>query len=298
MEASLIRAGVVRWSVPGATMWRTPAKVLSRSRLIRPLIRRRGKVVLVPSMGFSEYRLVPFGYVFETVLYVFDCWPRDYPRWVAYFRRHHPRITFFSARDSAAYFRDRIPGMEAMWMPEATDPGRYRKGPPLAERSLDVLELGRRYSTFHDAVTGPLRRLGWSHRFEPEPGKIIFPSFAELVDGLAATRISICFPSSLTHPARSGFVETVTHRYFESMASRCVLVGKCPRELADLFGYDPVIGADMADPVGQIVQILSDIGAYQSLVDQNHARLLEVATWDVRVGAILTTLADRGVVDA
>jgi hypothetical protein len=298
LEASLIRAGVVRRSVPGDAKWRTPAKVLSRLGLIRPFIRRRENLVLVPSMGFSEYRLVPFGYIFETVLYVFDCWPKDYRRWIAYFRRHRPRVTFFSARDSAAYFRHRIPGMEAIWMPEATDPGRYRTGPQLTERSLDVLELGRRYSTFHEAVREPLRRLGRSHRFESQPGQIIFPTFRELVDGLAATRISICFPSSLTHPARSGSVETVTHRYFESMASRCVVVGKCPGELADLFGYDPVIPADMGDPSTQIVQILGDLGAYQPLVDQNRARLLEVATWDVRVAAILTTLANRGVVGA
>ena len=47
-------------------------------------------------------------------------------------------------------------------------------------------------------------------------------------------------------------VETLTHRYLESIASKRVVVGRCIRELEMLFGYNPVIEVDMADPVGQL----------------------------------------------
>ena len=69
----------------------------------------------------------------------------------------------------------------------------------------------------------------------------------DLVAGLANSRVSICFPQSITNPERCGKVETVTLRYFESMASKCLIVGKCPLELRDLFGYNPVIEVD--DPI-------------------------------------------------
>lgn len=290
MESSLARAGLQRRSVPHAAVWRIPAKVLARLGLVRPILRRQGELILVPSMGFAEYRLIPHGYLFETVLYVFDCWPSLFPRWEAFFFRHRPRLTFFSARDAAGHFRGRIPGMEAVWMPEATEPERYDSSRPLRERTLDVVELGRRDPAFHDAIREPLRTAGRSHRYEPVPGQIIFPTFAELVEGLGGARISVCFPSSVTHPARSGSVETVTHRYFESMASRCLILGQCPAELRDLFGYDPVIPADAVDPGGHILEILGDVDAYQPLVDRNYARLLKVGTWDVRVGEMLAAL--------
>ena len=65
-----------------------------------------------------------------------------------------------------------------------------------------------------------------------------------LAAGFGDAKVSVCFPSSTTHPQRSGSVETATHRYFESFASRCIVVGRAPAELVDLFGYNPVVEAD------------------------------------------------------
>jgi hypothetical protein len=122
----------------------------------------------------------------------------------------------------------------------------------------------------------------------------VFPSRDVLVAGLGDAKLSILFPSSLTHPSRSGDVETVTHKYFESIASGCIPVGRCPAELEELFGYDPVVRLDDADPVGHIRALLDDLGAHRGLVDRNHARLLEVGTWDARARELLATLQARG----
>jgi hypothetical protein len=131
------------------------------------------------------------------------------------------------------------------------------------------------------------------HLYEQEKGHIIFPTREALVKGLSDSKISVCFPSSLTHPQRSGDVETVTYRYFESMASGCLLWGKCPQELSDLFGYNPVIEADRRDPYGQLDEILQNSGKYSELVDRNYQRLLEVGTWRVRAAAMLEIINNQ-----
>ena len=67
------------------------------------------------------------------------------------------------------------------------------------------------------------------------------------------------FPCSLTHPERSGPVETVTHRYFESMASKCLIIGHAPRELIDLFGYNPAIEMQANHEFKQLQALLDKI---------------------------------------
>ena len=124
-------------------------------------------------------------------------------------------------------------------------------------------------------------------------GQVVFPSLDALVAGLGDTKLSIVFPSSMTHPGRSGHVETVTHKYFESMASRCVLVGHCPDELHDLFGYNPVIEVDWSDPAGHVRTILENLDAHVDLVERNFSRLLDVGTWDTRVQTLVAIFRNR-----
>jgi hypothetical protein len=132
------------------------------------------------------------------------------------------------------------------------------------------------------------------HRYERVAGQIIFPSYDGFVSALGDSKVSVCFPSSLTHPARSGDVETLTLRYLESIAARCVLLGHCPAELEDLFGYNPVIEADPSDPGGQLDRILADPSSCEPLLDRNLARLREVGTCETRVETMLQMLRERG----
>jgi hypothetical protein len=181
-------------------------------------------------------------------------------------------------------------------MPEACDPGEYSAARPLAERGIGVLEIGRRLATFHDAVRGRLAAEGIRHVFSHSAdGARQFPDQASLHAALGDSVISVCFPRSLTHPELAGGLETVTLRYFESIASGCVVLGRCPAELQELFGYSPVLQADTDDPLGQVRAILADPGAHQASVDRNRARLTEVATWAVRARQMLRMIKDCGV---
>ncbi len=263
------------------------AKTVSRLRLVRNLRRSAQGPVFVGFMGFSEYKTLPFSCWTEIVPLCFDCWPSLYGRWLSFFERHRVRLAFFTARQSAQYFADALPSMKSVWLPEATDPSEYSSSVPWAERDIDVLELGRKNDDFHGKITAPLADAKRSHLFELVKGEIIFPDRKGFLEGLARSKISICFPCSQTHPERSGPVETVTTRYFESMASKCLIVGHAPQELTDLFGYNPVVEVQEGEEIEQMEFLLRHPESYSGLIEKNYSRLLQVGTWKSRVAAVL-----------
>lgn len=270
------------------------AKALAHTGLTRNLFKLQHKAFLAPLMGPSERRLFPTCYAYESIVHCFDCWPPEYDRWERIFRRHRVETAFFSARQSAEHFQERLPGMTSLRLPEAVDPSNYVAAVPLGERCTDVLELGRSYDRYHEAITPTLASSGAVHHYSEGPRALIFPLREELARGLSNSKISVCFPSSITHPERSGSVETVTYRYFESIASNCLVLGSCPSELIDLFGYNPCVEADFSRPSEQIEELLHDIGSWQSFVDHNYERLLQVGTYETRARQLLDALARRG----
>jgi hypothetical protein len=223
--------------------------------------------------------------------YFFDCWQSAFAQWESFFRRNRTELAFLTARSAAEHFQERFPSRRFLWLPESVDPAAHESDIPLGERVIDVLELGRKYDMFHNRLAPDLVDAGMTHLYEKVKGQIIFPTRNDLVEGLASSRVSICFPQSLTNPQRCGKVETVTLRYFESMASKCLVVGKCPLELQDLFGYNPVI--EVGDP-GEVIDVVRRIADYQSFVDRNYQRLLEVGTHSERVNSLVTELKALG----
>ncbi len=294
LEQSLAENRIPSASFRGGWLLTLFAKALARAGLLRNLWQSPQKIYLVPLMGPAEYRLFPQGYFSEAVVYCFDCWPRHYARWQGLFLRHRIRLAFFSAQQSAAHFAEQIPQMRSVWLPEATDPTAYDHRRPLHEREIDVLEVGRRYESWHQQVVSGLQQKALIHLFESPRGQLVFPTQERFVQGLGNSRISVCFPASLTTPERAGGVETVTHRYFEAMASGCLILGHCPKELLELFGYNPIIEADLESSLEQLLAILANIETYQDLVERNYQRLLEVGTWKVRVRALCESLQQCG----
>jgi hypothetical protein len=247
--------------------------------------------MIVVGGGIPDATCFPMSLWTRFIPYFFDCWEPAFSRWESFFMRNRTELAFLTARDSAKYFQQRFPSRRFLWLAESVDPSAYRSGVSLVDRSIDVLELGRKYDAFHNRLTPALADSGMSHLYEEIKGKIIFPTRTDLVSGLANSRVSICFPQSITNPERCGKVETVTLRYFESMASKCLLVGKCPLELRDLFGYTPVVEVDDA---AEVVDIIRRIADHQPLVDRNYQRLLEVGTHSVRVDSLVAELRATG----
>lgn len=124
--------------------------------------------------------------------------------------------------------------------------------------------------------------------------KLAYPTAKELLDNLNKTKIIISFPQVDTHPKRAGKLETLTQRYWEAMLSGCLIIGRAPKELIDLIGYNPVIDVDWYNPGEQIVNILNNIGTFQTLVDRNHDTAKKMASWDLRIQQIKNILYDEG----
>src|SRR5690606_6718308 len=105
----------------------------------------------------------------------------------------------------------------------------------------------------------------------------------DFVNGLAEARISVCFPASDTHPSRAGGISKVTMRYFQSMASKCLIIGKAPDEMKYLFDYNPVIEVDNSEPEGQLEEILSNYEKYLPLIEKNYTEVLKKHQYKNRV---------------
>jgi hypothetical protein len=270
------------------------SRIAKKAGFILNITSRTEKAYLVLLMGIgNQHRLFPKCFFNEVIPYCYDCWPASWDSWQSLFLKNKVAIAFFSSKQAASHFSQENPHMSCIWIPEATNPSDYNCDIPLPQRSTDVLEMGRKYDRYHFGVCDFLAEKMKSHLYEESPGQIIFPSRQQLVEGLSESKISVCFPATITHPTKAQGIETVTHRYFESIASKCVLIGHCPDELIELFGYNPCIEANLEIPQEQIIDILDNIATYQKLVDQNYNRLIEVGTWESRISLISKSLTDK-----
>jgi hypothetical protein len=281
--------------VPAVPAWMTApdslaANVIYKYRWMWNLRRSSAGPVFVSYMNYLEKKTFPFSYWTEIIPYTFDCWPKYYDWWASFYRRERVRIAFITARQSAQYFSNLFPNMTSVWLPEAIDPTEYNASKPWAQRDIDVLEMGRRLDHYHDKIADRLAQSNRIHLYDHGTEKGIFPGRPDLVDGLSRTRILISFPRSQTHPEVAGTVETVTYRYFQAMASKCLIVGHAPQELIDLYGYNPVIEVHPEQEYQQLDWVLHNLDSLKGLAERNYARLLEVGTWKCRVEQVLDVL--------
>ncbi len=210
-------------------------------------------------------------------VYLFDAWPEFQERIVLFINKFSVDCVFISASQAAASIQERVEA-SVRWMPEGIEPAQYRQR-PLPEKDIDVLQLGRRYDAYHERIVGDLSRSGRTYLYEREKGEMVFPAQREFAQGLARSKISICVPLSMTNPNRARGVETMTLRYLQSMVSRCLVVGHAPEEMVRLFGYNPVVEIDDADPAGQLADILANMDRYAGLIARNQRAVLENHTW-------------------
>ena len=265
------------------------ATVLSRLLPQRPApwVRR---MAITPMSWASDRDIFPAGFMFRIVPWVYDCWPSDWDRWEPLLRRHGVRTAFFSSRRATEEFGRRLPETSCAWIPEAVDPSHYDPSRRLQARTIDVLELGRRSEPLHHRLAPALRSSGVRHEFQQPGAPRMYRTQRALRDALAQARLLVCLPKTLTHPEAAGGLETVTHRYFEGMASGCVLVGHCPDELRDLWGFDPVVPIDPAEPERSVLHALDRLDEHQALVQRNLQRLHQVGTWRHRAEAMLEAI--------
>ena len=234
-------------------------------------------------MGIDYFKLYPH-LLFskkQRSAYMFDAWPKNHDsifNLIEDFKMDH---IFFSSSQVAAIFNKRLNKGIAHWIPEAIDPYEYKQL-PYEEKTIDILALGRRYELYHEKIQTHFDNSDRIYLYEKTKGQLIFPSRKEFIEGLAKSKISICVPSNITHPERSGDIETMTVRYLQSIASKCLIVGHAPKEMIELFGYNPVIEMDINKPVEQLDAILDNYNDYMPLIEKNYEAALNNHTWQHR----------------
>jgi len=224
--------------------------------------------------------------------YFFDAWPSTHENLIYFTSRLGIQDAFVSSRAAAEMLSAYGSGCQFHWIPEGISPEAYVFR-PYDRKDIDVMQFGRKYDWYHNKICSSLNEHGKTYLYEKQKGEILFPTRRSFIEGLARSKISICFPSSITHPERSGDVETMTVRYLQSMASKCLILGKAPREMVDIFGYNPVIDIDVDYPGDQIISILERYDDYLYLIERNYNKIFK-NTWASRWREITEIILSNG----
>lgn len=264
------------------------------------LCRKKRAVIVCSSGGFLIYDSFPQNLFAEIIPMFWDSWPSSWEKQLYSLKRLKCKLCFVSSSQVAAKINASHLNTKAYWIPEGIDISAYKKGPELKNRNVDIYEMGRQKSEYHRILCilqeeKKINKLCFNrYNADGSNQKLAFPAIHDLLETLPDIKIVISFPQIDTHPEKAGNIETLTQRYWESMLSRNLIVGRAPFELVDLIGYNPVVNVDWSDPQEQILYILSNIEDYQELVDKNYVTALKYASWDNRIKKIKVILLNNG----
>lgn len=251
------------------------------------------KSLLVIGGAYIDFTSFPYNYSHEIIPVFWDTWKKYHPLLLSSLKRNKIKYAFFTQKEVAEMVSQAIPEIKTFWMPEGINSDGYKKGTNLNTRKINILQYGRKLDIYHNVI---LESLSQDHKYFYSNNDLhkLFKDFEELTEGLSNSSISICFPRSMTHPALTGGIETLTQRYWESLLSRCLIIGKAPKELICIMGYNPVIEVDWQDPKKQLLEILENIENYQDFVNDNYLKAIERCSWDFRIASVRKTIKDLG----
>ncbi|WP_316796861.1 glycosyltransferase [Pedobacter agri] len=222
-------------------------------------------------------------------VYIYDAWPRFHHYIQARAELLQIKAIFFSSKKVTALFNHRGSKIKAHWIPEGINLTDY-KALMAEDRTIDVLEFGRKYQIYHDRIADTLAANGYKHLYEQESGKLVFKGRNNFLDALSRSKISICIPSNITHPERAEEISSMTLRYLQSMASKCLIVGIMPDEMRELFDYLPIVEIDMNDAEAQIIEILQHYERYHPLIDRNYEVVKQQHVWKNRLADMINII--------
>ena len=242
--------------------------------------------------AFPDYAL------YEVIPFFWDVWPRDFEKVCKWLKRHEVKTAIFTSSQTVTKIRAHFPKMNVIWCPEAIDTEVYKAGKPLKVRRYDYLEYGRCSRAIDSSMfEGGLSILSNGN------GEIL-NTREKLIDALADSRINMCLTRLDTNPEEAGDIDTLTQRYWECMLSGCIVIGRAPKELVDMIGYNPVIDLHLDECHSQdeknkrtyqkIQEILRDIDSYQELVNKNRIMALKHGDWSIRMKFVMEQLQNIG----
>lgn len=250
--------------------------------------RLKGKLV-VCGWHRIESATWPWNYFWEIVPMMWDLWPANYKFFVRYLKFNRVRLAFVTSTVNILKLRRDLPNIRFVWIPEAVEVSAYPFGPQLKNRRIDVLSYGRQNEQLHKQLSRAAERKTIS--YQRGAGR----ELESLITDLQDSKITITFPRSDTNPAIAGDVETLTIRYWEAMLTGAVMVGRAPKELIAVCGYDPVIPMDESNCMSVIMDVLGNLDRYQELVNRNRKSAERYGGWEDRLRIIQSNLMGEDV---
>lgn len=231
----------------------------------------------------------PDSLFYEVIPVIWDCWPAKVEIVANFFKKNKTRTAIFTSSQTADNFRRLFPQMNILHITEGVNVNYYNKGKELKERKIDILEIGRKQAEFFKQSLPPNINHVKTGNFAR-----VFKSDEEFRAALANTKITINVPRCDVDKEHAGYIETLTQRYWECMLSRVIMIGRAPKELIDLIGYNPVVDWDGYDASSLVMQIINNLADYQVFVDKNYYTAMQYASWDIRVEKIIKYLQEKG----
>lgn len=277
--------------------------LLTRIARLIDLFRIRNKykaIIVCTSGGGLIYNSFPYNLFYEIIPVFWDSWPFNWEEQIYSLKRLRCRVCFVTSSQVAQKIRLEFPDMKVYWIPEGIDLSDYHKGVDLSFRNIELYELGRQKVEYHQILCD-LRREKLISDFSCNEydangmtTKLAYPTAEALLKALPNIKIVVSFPQIDTHPEKVGAIETLTQRYWEAMLSRNLIIGRAPNELIELIGYNPVVDVDWNDPKQQLIDVISNIEMYQTLVDKNYSTATNISSWGKRVEDVKDILTSCG----
>lgn len=270
-------------------------------RLIRKLssilifLPHKDKNIIIPSSGGSlRYDCIPY-YRYNIIPFLWDVWPDNLELLFNDIKRLKIKMAFVTSKQNRELI-EKTTGIRCYYIPEGIDVTDYNRGEDLINRNIDLYELGRQHPEYHNVILSLKDKHFFKGYYANEYDKygnlqgLAFATAGQLLQNINKIKIVVCFPQCDTHPQRAGNIETLTQRYWECMLSGNLIIGRAPKELIELVGYNPVVDIDWNAPEEQLKDVLRNISDYQDLVDENYKVALKFASWDDRIDHIINIL--------
>lgn len=232
------------------------------------------------------YKIFPFSLNSKrTNLYLYDLWEKDYKYFENILNNYPINNVFLSSKQTTEVFNNKYKNSTMFhWLPEAIADNTYRYL-DYKNKNIDILSFGRKYESYHQKIVDYTLNQKINYIYQKD--KIVFSSKDEFIDGLSRSKISLCFPANITHNTQTGNISKITMRYFQSMASKCLILGKAPDDMKYLFDYNPVIDIEEENSVEQLNEILNNFQKYIPLIEKNYNEVTTKHLYKNRVDEIL-----------
>ena len=273
--------------------------------IISPLFKKRilnfdlnltfNKKCLFAIISGTQYSKIFLNYSFKAkkkVIYMFDPWPPLNDLNENAFRSFKINVAIFPSKQAVEYFNSRgINNFKSYYVPEGVQSDKY-KFKNYSEKEIDLFQYGRQWKWLHEklAVYTDKNNIRYEYNKFEAQSSTTFMDRNTFVETLSNAKVAVCVPRNITHPELVDSLSTLTTRYFECMSSKCLIWGKAPDELINLFGYNPVIEVDMENPDKQLSEILSNYNSYIPLIEKNYANVIANHQWKNRIENIMSIL--------